>query len=139
MLSSHQFCANCELWFHSLLFVGSRTYGYNMSNLHRRPFYNVQEGYWTKGDGPYKTRTTLSVELAVTMEHMFLGSILMTVVFLVVTWYVEAVFPGEYGVAEKPWFFLTVSNFGFSKIKQYESDLTSLFKQPSSKASICQF
>ena len=86
-----------------------------MSNLHRRPLYNVQEGYWTKGDGPYKTRTTLSVELAVTMEHMFLGSILMTVVFLVVTWYVEAVFPGEYGVAEKPWFFLTVSNFGFSK------------------------
>lgn len=92
-----------------MYFSDTRTYGYTLKNLDRKPLYYNEQNYYDEKDKRQKERVTLSVEIPLDMEQVFAGLILMTFVFLLVTWYVEAVFPGEYGVPEKPWFFLTVS------------------------------
>ncbi|CAH1776854.1 unnamed protein product [Owenia fusiformis] len=48
--------------------------------------------------------TPVSVDDSLTMAHIFLMLIVDAVLYGLVTWYVEGVFPGEYGIPQ-PWYF----------------------------------
>ncbi|XP_046858898.1 phospholipid-transporting ATPase ABCA3-like [Xenia sp. Carnegie-2017] len=57
-----------------------------------------------------------------TMAQVFLMFIVQMIFYGIIAWYVEAVIPGEYGIPEKPWFFLTKSYwFGISTSKVDDS------------------
>ncbi len=53
-----------------------------------------------------------SIDDDLSMAHVFGMLALDAVICLFITWYVEAVKPGEEGVPEKPWFLFTVHYIG---------------------------
>ena len=57
-----------------------------------------------------------SVDDSFTMTNVLLMMIIDSVIYLLIAWYVEAVFPGEYGVPQKWYFLVTVSSVIFTKI-----------------------
>ncbi|KAK6019442.1 hypothetical protein OSTOST_14922 [Ostertagia ostertagi] len=67
-----------------------------------------------------------------TVGHCFIMLIVDGLLLMIITWYVEAVYPGGEGVPQKPWFFLlaTINVVGLSKTYG-----TSIFK----KLFDCQF
>ena len=52
---------------------------------------------------------SVSVDDSFTMLQVFIMLIIDSVIYLIIAWYVEAVFPGEYGVPQKWYFLFTVS------------------------------
>eukprot|EP00051_Salpingoeca_urceolata_P022285 m.359766 g.359766 ORF g.359766 m.359766 type:complete len:1971 (+) comp19951_c3_seq13:616-6528(+) len=54
------------------------------------------------------------------MATVFGMLILDTILYLVLTWYIENVAPGTYGVPKKPWFFLLPSYWGCCRAGQYQ-------------------
>lgn len=56
------------------------------------------------------------------MATVFGMLILDTVLYLVLTWYIENVNPGTYGVPQKPWFFLRPSYWGCCKRERQVAD-----------------
>ncbi|KAK0409055.1 hypothetical protein QR680_004314 [Steinernema hermaphroditum] len=51
----------------------------------------------------------LSIDDPLTLGHLFIMQMVNGVIFVLVTWYVEAVNPGGEGVPQKPWFFVLPS------------------------------
>ena len=70
---------------------------------------------WTDISSPVNADDTL------TLGHVMLFLLIDCAIAWLITWYVDAVFPGAYGVP-KPWyFFVTVSSIGESyKVRQTE-------------------
>ena len=65
----------------------------------------------------------MSVDDSFTMLNVFVMMIVDSVIYLLITWYVEAVFPGEYGVPQKWYFLLTVSNTCISTLGIIASEI----------------
>uniref|UniRef100_A0A914YVT4 ABC transporter domain-containing protein n=1 Tax=Panagrolaimus superbus TaxID=310955 RepID=A0A914YVT4_9BILA len=53
--------------------------------------------------------TPPSPDESLTMLHLFIMLVVDALIFLIITWYVEAVNPGGEGVPQKPWFFVLPS------------------------------
>jgi ATP-binding cassette, subfamily A (ABC1), member 3 len=62
---------------------------------------------------------TASPDDTMTIELIIIMFLIDTVIYFLVTWYVEAVFPGEYGVPQ-PWYFPLKRSYWFGK--RYKSD-----------------
>eukprot|EP00116_Pleurobrachia_bachei_P016481 sb/3476743/ len=56
---------------------------------------------WSTMNSQYSALNTATI--GGIMNILLIG----TVIFALLTWYIENVFPGEFGVPNKPWFFLT--------------------------------
>lgn len=74
------------------------------------PSANITTPYsntWTEGN-ECDNIVTESVVQNISLGEIYVLLALHTLLLMLITWFTEAVFPGKYGVAEKPWFFLTV-------------------------------
>lgn len=72
---------------------------------------NIISEFEGRGEGVQwsNVREPISADDAFTFSTV-LGSLLFdAILYAVLTWYIEAVFPGKYGVPRKPWFFLLPS------------------------------
>ena len=51
----------------------------------------------------------VSVDDNITFGQILLMFVVDSVLYILIMWYVEAVFPGQYGIPQRPWFFVLVS------------------------------
>lgn len=74
---------------------------------------------------------TASPDDTLTIEHIIIMFFVDTIIYLLITWYVEAVFPGEYGVP-LPWYFPLKKSYWFGKTSDDSENLElSSYENPS--------
>lgn len=67
-------------------------------------FFSVGTGaQWNKLSEP------VTVDDNLPLGYVMLMFVVDSILYFIIMWYVEAVFPGNYGIPQKPYFFLTVS------------------------------
>jgi len=62
---------------------------------------------------------TASPDDTLTIEHIIIMFFVDTIIYSLITWYVETVFPGEYGVT-LPWYFPLKKSYWFENINDIE-------------------
>lgn len=66
-------------------------------------------------------RLPVTVDDNITMSHILLMLLLDSVIYLLIMWYKEAVFPGSYGIPQPPYFFVMVSAYLLIKVHTVHS------------------